>query len=310
MPKEDPHPIAPLPWQRPKSHHEDPQAVQEITAIMTDPAYLLALDDQAFLHSDAARGARLQLDYLKPETILQAYGIEHTIVAFGSARIIEPQSAQAKLGTLRKKLGDDNLSPESIRALKHAKRQVEQSRYYEEARAFGRLVGMSGRSPEDCRVTLMTGGGPGIMEAANRGAFDVGAKSIGLNIKLPHEQYPNPYITPGLCFQFHYFAIRKLHFVRRARALVAFPGGFGTLDELFEMLTLIQTQKLPKVPVVLVCKRFWGRLIDFDLLVDEGVISPEDVKLFVFAEDASMAWKEILKWYEQEGTPLFGAEEN
>ena len=182
---------------------------------------------------------------------------------------------------------------------------VKKSSYYEEARKFGQLVGKSGKSPEDCHVTLMTGGGPGIMEAANRGALDVGAKSIGLKIELPHEQLPNPYISPDLCFQFRYFAIRKLHFMQRAKALVVFPGGFGTLDELFEILTLIQTLKSPSIPIVLVGKEYWQRAVDFEFLTEEGVISSNDLDMLHYANSAGEAWDKIILWHEQNKTPLF-----
>jgi len=170
---------------------------------------------------------------------------------------------------------------------------------------FGRLVGESGKGPKDCKVTLMTGGGPGIMEAANRGAHDVGAKSIGLNIKLPNEQHPNPYITPELSFSFYYFGIRKLHFMQRAKALVVFPGGFGTLDELFDILTLIQTGKSPHIPIVLVSKTYWNRVLDFDFLIEEGVITKNDKCLFRYAESAEEAWETILTWHQTKDTPLF-----
>ncbi len=172
------------------------------------------------------------------------------------------------------------------------------------AREFGRLVGAVECTDPDERIAVMTGGGPGIMEAANRGAFDVGAKSVGLNITLPHEQYPNPYVSPELCFTFHYFALRKLHFLMRARALVAFPGGYGTLDELFETLALVQTRKITPIPVVLVGEKFWRRAFDVDFLVAEGVIDPEDRELFWFAESARDVWDGILRWYAAAGAPL------
>jgi uncharacterized protein (TIGR00730 family) len=172
------------------------------------------------------------------------------------------------------------------------------------ARRFGRLVAQSGAGPRDSRLVVMTGGGPGIMEAANRGAFDAGAATIGLNITLPHEQFPNPYITPDLCFRFHYFAVRKLHFLLRAKALVVFPGGYGTLDELFETLTLVQTRKIQPVPVVLVGEAYWRRVFDVDFLVEEGTIDPEDRELFWFAETAEEIWEGILDWYERAGRPL------
>ncbi|KYJ87284.1 TIGR00730 family Rossman fold protein [Sulfurovum riftiae] len=262
-------------------------------------------EDEKFLYSDDARGIRLQLDYLKAETKMKEYGVNHTIVVFGSARVIGFSNALEKLEKIKKKFESDPDSNTLLAELRSAERIVEKSRYYEEARTFGKLVGSSGKSPEDCHVTLMTGGGPGIMEAANKGAFEVGAKSIGLNIELPHEQEPNPYLTPELSFHFRYFAIRKLHFMQRAKALVVFPGGFGTLDELFDLLTLIQTGKSPAIPVILICESFWNRIVDFSYLYEEGVISKEDLKLFKFAETAEEAWDTILKWYKKKKTPLF-----
>jgi hypothetical protein len=190
------------------------------------------------------------------------------------------------------------------RSLAVAQRILAKSRYYEVARELGRIVGGCGSGPDDCRIMLVTGGGPGVMEAANRGAHDVGAKSIGLNITLPHEQYPNPYVTPDLCFRFHYFSTRKLHFLLRARALVAFPGGYGTLDEVFETLTLVQTRTIEPVPIVLVGEEYWRRVIDVDFLVDEGVIEEEDRDLFRYAETAAQAWQMIVRWHAVNGTPL------
>src|SRR5579872_2807593 len=181
------------------------------------------------------------------------------------------------------------------------------SRYYEVAREFGRLVATANDGARKNRTTIMTGGGPGIMEAANRGAFDVGAKTVGLNVSLPHEQYPNPYVTTDLCFSFHYFALRKLHFLLRAKALVAFPGGYGTFDELFEVLTLVQTRKIKPVPVVLVGESYWRKAFDADFLVDEGTIDPEDRELFWFAETAKQIWDSILRWHEANDTPLLEA---
>jgi len=262
-------------------------------------------EDESFLYGDDARGIRLQLDYLKAETKLKAYGVNHTIVVFGSARVIAFQKALKKLEKIKKKLHKNPDSKKLLSQLRASERIVEKSRYYEEARKFGALVGKSGKGPDDCHVTLMTGGGPGIMEAANRGAFEVGAKSIGLNIELPHEQNPNPYITEELSFHFRYFAIRKLHFMQRAKALVVFPGGFGTLDELFDLLTLIQTRKNAAIPVVLICHSFWRRIIDFEYLYEEGVIAEEDLNLFKFAETAEEAWEIILKWHKKQEIPLF-----
>ncbi len=194
---------------------------------------------------------------------------------------------------------------ETLVRLATAERILAKSHYYDVAREFGRLVGTDASTAHP-RLVVMTGGGPGLMEAANRGAFDAGARSVGLNIELPHEQYPNPYVTPELCFRFHYFALRKLHFLLRARALVSFPGGYGTFDELFEVLTLIQTRKIKPFPVVLVGEHFWRRAVDFDYLVEEGVIDREDRELFWFAETAQEIWDGILRWYAAFGEPLGG----
>jgi len=262
-------------------------------------------EDEAFLYSNDARGIRLQLDYLKAEVKLKEYGVKHTIVVFGSARVVSPKKAIKKLKKTKRILLSNPDSEELLAQLHTAEKIVEKSHYYEEARKFGALVGQSGKSPNDCHVTLMTGGGPGIMEAANRGAFEVGAKSIGLNIELPREQKPNPYLTPELSFHFRYFAIRKLHFMQRARALVVFPGGYGTLDELFDLLTLIQTKKNSAIPVILICKSFWHRTIDFEFLYEEGVIAKDDLKMFEFAETAEEAWDIILNWHKKKEIPLF-----
>ena len=210
-----------------------------------------------------------------------------------------------ELKKIENALEKDPHSESLLNALKRAESMVRKSIYYDEARKFGQLVGQSGKNPEDCHVTLMTGGGPGIMEAANRGAFDVGAKSIGLNIDLSHEQFPNPYISPDLCFQFRYFAMRKLHFMQRARALVVFPGGYGTMDELFEILTLIQTMKSPSIPVVLLGKEYWNRVIDFEFLNEEDVIATSDLDMLTYADNAEEAWEVIIKWHEEKNTPLF-----
>lgn len=259
----------------------------------------------SFLYHNEARGVRLQLDYLKAEVKMREHNIEHTIVVFGSARIIEPERAKDIQKEAQRALEAQPDSIELQSTLKKANKMLEKSIYYEEARAFGKLVGQSGQGPNDTRVTVMTGGGPGIMEAANRGAEDVGALSIGLNIELPFEQQPNPYITSDLHFYFHYFAIRKLHFVHRAKALVIFPGGYGTLDELFEVLTLIQTHKSKPIPVILICQEYWEKLINFEMLTEEEMISTKDLSLIEFANTASEAWNRILQWYIDEGNPLF-----
>ncbi len=303
-----PHPDKrqqPLPWHRPKSPDEDPDAPSRIRAILASPSYVLAEQDLAFFARDEARGVRLQIEYLKPETLLAEHAIRDTIVVYGSTRIQEPAAARRDVEALRQALATDPHNAALVRSLAVAERILAKSRYYEVARAFGRLVGSSrGDDRLPSKLVIVTGGGPGIMEAANRGAFEVGAKSVGLNINLPHEQYPNPYITPDLCFRFHYFALRKMHFLQRAKALVAFPGGFGTLDELFEVLTLVQTRKIKPVPIVLVGEEYWRRAVDFAFLADEGVIDAEDRELFWFAETADEIWNSILHWYDVCGTPL------
>ncbi len=300
----------PLPWEHPKPRSEDPKAMALVKKIMQSPTYRLAEEDPDFMSSYEARGIRLEVDYLKAELSMSEFGIEHTIVVFGSARIHEHKTAMAKLKEIQKKVEEHPASKALLSELYRAERMVEKSIYYDDARMLGRYIGKSGKGPDDCRVILMTGGGPGIMEAANRGSFDVGAKSIGLNIQLPHEQYPNPYITPELCFQFHYFAIRKLHFLNRAKALVVYPGGFGTFDELFETLTLIQTRKNRPIPVVLVGKSYWSKAVDFDFLAEEGVIAPEDLEIFHFADNAADAWEHIIKWHEDFNKPLFAKGES
>jgi uncharacterized protein (TIGR00730 family) len=270
---------------------------------MASPAYVQADSDVAFLGGDDTRGVRLQLDYLKAEQYLRAHGVRHTVVAFGSTRIPEPRAAERAVRKLRDALGD-GADGELERRLRVAERILANSRYYDVAREFGRLVGRSGDLEGGGHLVIATGGGPGMMEGANRGAFEVGAKSVGLNIGLPLEQYPNPYITSGLCFEFHYFAIRKLHFLLRAKALVAFPGGYGTLDELFDTLALVQTRTMAPVPIVLVGEEFWRRAVDFDFLIDEGVIDLEDRDLFWYAETADEIWNGILRWHELAGKPL------
>jgi len=261
-----------LPWQHLKS--EDPKAAKLVRQLMSEDSYKIANEDLDFINSYEARGIRLGLDYQKAELAMERLGVLHTVVVFGSARIVEYQTAKKRLSVIEDEL-DKNPTDADLRSkFSVAQRMLEKSIYYDDARRFGSLVGNSGKGPQDCNVSVMTGGGPGIMEAANRGAFDVGAKSIGMNIHLPHEQFPNPYITPELCFQFHYFAIRKLHFFIRAKALVVYPGGFGTFDELFELLTLVQTKKMEPIPIVLVSKYYWSRAIDFT-----GVISSVGIKI-------------------------------
>ncbi len=294
----------PLPWQKPKPSADDPEGPGKLEIILGSPSYIPAVKDVDFLESDTARGVRLQLDYLKPDRLLKEHGVQHTIVVFGSTRIVEQSAAEQKVEQLRDALataGDDSVLQQRLFV---AERILAKSHYYETAREFSQLVANAGDGPKDSRLVVMTGGGPGMMEAANRGALETGAKTVGLNISLPHEQYPNPYITPELCFRLHYFALRKMHFMMRAKALVAFPGGFGTLDELFETLTLIQTRKIKPVPVILVGEAYWRKAIDFDFLVEEGVIDVEDRDLFWFAETAKDIWEGLLCWYEKNGENL------
>jgi hypothetical protein len=294
----------PLPERRPKPGSEDPEAPAKTTAIVDNPGYRRADRDPDFLQRADMRGVRLMLDYLKPQTLLNEHDVAHTIVVFGSTRIPEPAAAARAAAALTEALAAAPKDAELKRRLDIARRIEAKSRYYDIARQFGRLVGVCGDKAIGGRIMIMTGGGPGIMEAANRGACDVGAKSIGLNIDLPHEQYPNPYVSPDLCFRFRYFAMRKLHFLLRARALVAFPGGYGTLDELFEVLTLSQTRKISPVPVILVGEEYWRRVFDPDFLMAEGTIDPEDRDLFWYAETAEEIWRDILLWYELKGEPL------
>jgi uncharacterized protein (TIGR00730 family) len=293
-----------LPGQKPKSVNEDPECVNKLEAILDNDAYIPAIEDLSFLQGPNARGLRLQLDYLKPQVLLKNHGIKHTIVVFGSTRIVEPKAAQNKVNALNEALDKNPNDRHLIKKLAVAKRIQVNSRYYQVAREFADKVAKSGKGPEDTQLVIMTGGGPGIMEAANRGATEAKAKTVGLNITLPKEQFPNPYVTPELCIQFHYFAIRKLHFVLKARALIAFPGGYGTLDELFETLTLIQTRKISPIPVVLVGAEFWKKAIDINFLIDEGVIDSEDKELFWYAETADDIWQSINDWYKQKGESI------
>jgi len=293
-----------LPSETLKSMKDDPKALKRVETILKSPSYLPADRDANFLRDDSVRGVRLQIDYLKTELLLQKYGVEQTIAIFGGTRIVEEAKAENNFSKIKDKYSKNPENKLLRKKLKVSKNILEKSHYYDIARDFGRIVGNSGEGPSDCSVTVMTGGGPGIMEAANRGAFDVGAKSIGLNITLPKEQFPNPYISPELCFKFHYFSMRKLHFFKRAKALVAFPGGFGTIDELMEALTLIQTRKIAPMPVILVGEDFWKNAINFDYLLDEGVIDAEDMELFWYAQSAEEIWESIIHWHRQNGKPL------
>lgn len=269
-----------------KHSREDREHVRKVpdTAQTRAPAYRLAFDDLDFLCREETRPIRLQLELLKPEMLLAEAGIESTVVLFGGARIPEPGGeAWAAKTPLAKKNLEIN------------------SKYYETARQFARMASQESAKHEYKDFVVVTGGGPGVMEAGNRGAQDVDAPSIGLNIVLPHEQAPNEYVTPELCFNFHYFAIRKMHFLMRARAVAIFPGGFGTLDEFFETLTLIQTGRMERIPVLLFGQQFWKRVINIDALVEEGTVSPDDVNLFKIVDSAEQGWQQIASFYDLQG---------
>jgi uncharacterized protein (TIGR00730 family) len=260
-------------------------------------AYLKAYADMDFMGRKDLRSVRLQLELLKPELILREHKIRSTIVVFGSARILSGEEARRDLKLAQENLSEHPRDVELKRLVVVAEKKVELSHWYEEARRFSALLSKAQQAGQDLEQVIVTGGGPGIMEAANRGAWECGAKSIGLNITLPHEQDPNPYITPELCFQFHYFSLRKMHFLMRAKALVAFPGGYGTLDELFETLTLVQTGKKRPLPIVLVGKTFWKRLVDFDYLAEQGMTNWTDNKLFKMVDTAEEGWDHIRKFW-------------
>ncbi|MSR48003.1 MAG: LOG family protein [Planctomycetes bacterium] len=269
----------------------------EKSAQQLSNAFVLAERDLAFLARPELRPIRLQLELLKPALLMREQGVVSTVVVFGSARVPAPgdvDQALAKAEIVAAGPGED---PNRERRLHAARRLTDYSKWYAEAQKFGALISAACQGGHEADYVVITGGGPGIMEAANRGASDVGAKSIGLNIVLPFEQRPNPYIHPNLCFNFHYFAMRKMHFLMRAKALAFFPGGFGTLDEMFEALTLIQTGKIGRMPCVLFGREFWDKLIDFDFLADEGLISPEDLDLIEFVETAEQGWERIQAFY-------------
>ncbi|MCF8057428.1 MAG: TIGR00730 family Rossman fold protein [Desulfocapsa sp.] len=281
----------------PSSFYRFPSAKDDAESSSVGPAtpqtlsssYKLSYTDIDFLMRDELRPVRLQLELMKPEILQQEHGIKATVVVFGGSRIMEDKSASKKLAEAEKKVEENPEDPSYRQQVQIARRLLAKAHYYEEARKLGAILSTRCHATSSCKLVVITGGGPGLMEAANRGAHDAGAKTIGLNIVLPHEQNPNPYITPELSFQFHYFSIRKMHFLMRSQALVAFPGGYGTLDELFETLTLIQTKKIKPLPVLLFGKDFWQKLINFDFLVEEGVISPGDLDIFHFVESAEEA---------------------
>ena len=263
------------------------------TAQTRSPSYTLAYQDSDFLCRSELRPVRLQLELLKPELLMQEQNIDATIVVFGSARMVDAEQARNMLYDAQAACDKYPDDAACARRLAKAKLAVHNSAFYEEARELARLISTGCQLECEQNLVVVTGGGPGIMEAANRGAHEAKAQNIGLNIVLPFEQAPNPYITPELSFQFHYFAIRKMHFLMRAKGLVAFPGGFGTLDELFETLTLIQTGKVEPIPVCLFGEQWWRKLVDFDFLVESGTISEHDLKLFRYVDSAQEAWAHI-----------------
>ena len=274
-----------------------PHAWAETPTDFQDAAWLepqaerLAFADPEFLLRRETRGIRFQLEMLKPDLAQAEAGIEHTVVVFGSARFTDMVTAKAQLEVAKQ----SGHAPAIAQALS----LVRNAQHYENARTFARMVAQTsaGLADED-KLYICTGGGPGIMEAANRGAQEAGMPSVALNIALPHEQHPNPYVTPALSFKFHYFALRKMHFMMRAKALVAFPGGFGTLDELFEVVTLVQTRKARPVPILLFSSDYWRRLINMEVLIEEGTISEEDLQLFKYVDTPEDAWKAICEFYQ------------
>ena len=272
-----------------------------VRRLVESQSYVQADEDAAFLRRPEMCGVRLQLDYWKTEERLQQLGIAHTVVVYGSTRVTSPARARKRLAAARRKAQLAGAGAEQQRELRVAQALLRRSIYYDVARQFGALIGRASCTSKLPRLTVVTGGGPGIMEAANRGAFDAGAPTVGMNIALPREQFPNPYLTPELCFRFHYFAIRKLHLLERAKAAVFFPGGYGTCDELFEVLTLLQTGKIAAIPVLLVGEAWWRSVIDFDAMAEAGMIDPHDLALFRYCESAEDIWAAIRNWYGEEG---------
>lgn len=281
------------------------EKARRLERLIHSPSYRLAYQDIDFLSTPEMRAKRIELELLKPEMAFKEHNIRSTIVVFGSTRIIDSAESQNQLERAKARLAD---TPDDIRrqrAVARAQRLAAKSRYYDLARQFGRLVSSQcQKQGGDAEYVIVTGGGPGIMEAANRGAFEVNAKSVGLNIHLPMEQMPNPYITPDLCFQFRYFAMRKFHFLMRAKALVVFPGGFGTLDELFDAITLRQTGRMPEIPIIMFGREYWEGVLDFRFLADEGAIDDQDLDLFRYAETPEEAWDMIQRFHRK-----YGAEE-
>ncbi len=272
------------------------EMAKQVLRLRRTEAYRKAYMDPDFLTRDELRPVRLQLELLKPEMTLAQYGVKSTVVVFGSARIWDKHQSEERIAEISRLLKKTPKDKALRNKLASTRRLHDSAKYYEVAREFGRLVSIKDCLP-DKKLVVVTGGGPGIMEAANRGAYEAGAKSVGLNITLDMEQGPNPFVSPEFCFRFHYFAVRKMHFVMRARALVVFPGGFGTMDELFEVLTLVQTGKKSRLPIVLVGKKYWNDVINFANIAKWGYISKEDLKLFSYAETGEEILRQIAGFY-------------
>ena len=273
------------------------EMTDRLRAIMEHPSYRLAYLDTDFIRSEELRPLRLELELMKPEVMMDEAGIKSTIVVFGGTQVAPLEEGEKMLEEAKAAIEKDPNSHEAKRMMIRAERVVYTSRYYEECRDFARIVTDYNKQFRDGEFIVKTGGGPGIMEAANRGAFEAGGKSMALNITLPFEQVPNSYITPGMCFQFNYFAIRKMHFLLRAKALICFPGGFGTLDELFTTLTLRQTGRMQEIPIILYSREYWNRIIDFQFLADEGVISDRHLDLCQYTETPQETWDVIKEFH-------------
>jgi len=279
-----------------KKNHISPKIsnLKNLNLIINSDSYKLAHEDISFLSRDEMRGVRMLLEITKPDLILEANKILSTIIIFGGASITEESNTKKRVKNIKKLIKKNPTSIFLKRNLNRLENLLSMSHYYQSAMEFSKLASISNQNKNYNSDVIVTGGGPGIMEAANRGAFEANCKSIGLNISLPNEQIPNAFITPGLCFKFNYFALRKIHFVMRSIAAVFFPGGFGTLDELFELLTLRQTGMKTKIPIILFGKEYWDKIINFEYLADQGLIEDEHLNLFEYADSASEAW-EIIK---------------
>jgi len=272
---------------------------ERLQAILSSPSYRLVEEDAEFLSRDELRPVRMQLELLKPEIFFREKNINSTVVVFGGTQIVESGRARKRLERAEEALAAYPNNPVLAREVQVARKILEKSHYYDKARQFARLVASESVNGSAYNYVIVTGGGPGIMEAANRGAYEAGVISVGLNITLPTEQRPNPYITPGLCFQFHYFALRKMHFLMRAKALVIFPGGFGTLDELFDALTLRQTNRMQEIPIILFGRDYWVQVLNLQTLADEGVIEDRHLELVQYTDDPEEAWKMIKRFHSQ-----------